>query len=839
MKKLFGWIAASSEKHPWYVLLTVLAITVFLVFGILQLETEFSQEGMLPEDAPSVIALERFQDEFGGLNSETVLIEADNVVTPEISMALLGLNKDTLAKEAGVDNDQILGVSTYLDSFKNQAETNGTGSFTDPSQFSGEGLVQGILGFLSDEQVASLVSGQIVKGEGGNYPATIVSITLNPDMSMSTMIDAADGFNAYFGKLLKGTGATFRMAGSTAMAHDSQKMMGGQTTLLFGLAFFFIMLILYLTLRRFSDVFLLLGVILLGIIWVLGLMGWIGIAYTMMSVSVLPLMLGINIAYVIHVISRYYEEREYGGNIYESINKAVRTVGVAVFLTATTTLFGFASFTITDLPPMRDYGFVCMFGIAFCFILSITLLPAAIVVRDKRKSPEALDAHLEKMKRLRRESRWGNAVDKGLTNLAVTAVHRFRIVFPVVILLIGFAVFCIFNVNTGADIRSMMPDDMDSVIAAEDVANYFGAQEQDIILITSENGDILTAKGVANIFALEDGIVSDPLNLPDAKDFFKRDSISSVADLIYSSWLTQSVMLSSGNGITEEAASQAVLTLTPEEKAAFISQLTDDGVDQVIAGLRSHDLFRSMVDSMVVFDENGKATSVVVAVFSETSESQANTSDKAKILIDASAGFSKTTGFEASATGLNVLIDDLLGNIVPTQLRTTALALVLCVLILMIIFRSVMYGMVTLIVVVFGITFEMIWLWALGWPLDIMTVTVTSIIIGAGIDFGIHITHRFREQREGQEDDLSTLEESIAFTVKHMGRSIVAGGITTIGVFAILGASTMEPMRHFGWTVSIGLFGALLAALLVLPSILVRLYRFRHRKPANSGNNNS
>ncbi|MBU4301429.1 MAG: MMPL family transporter, partial [Actinobacteria bacterium] len=141
----------------------------------------------------------------------------------------------------------------------------------------------------------------------------------------------------------------------------------------------------------------------------------------------------------------------------------------------------------------------------------------------------------------------------------------------------------------------------------------------------------------------------------------------------------------------------------------------------------------------------------------------------------------------------------------------------LCLTVLIIVFNSFKYGFATLIVVVCGIMVEIIMLYALNWPLDFMTVTISSMLIGIGVDFGIHVTYRFREelrQRAGN------VEESIKGAVLNIGRSLVAAAFTTCGVFAILGISRAIIMKRFGWTIAIGLMGALVGAVLILPSIL-------------------
>jgi len=126
-----------------------------------------------------------------------------------------------------------------------------------------------------------------------------------------------------------------------------------------------------------------------------------------------------------------------------------------VFLTAITTVFGFSSFMITDIPPMRDFGLLCMLGIAFSFLLSLTLLPAIIVLRDRRKKKEKLEDHLEKMRRRRRDARYGVFIDRGLVRVALVANHHHWPVAIITVALVAFSVFALFNVRTGADIRKM------------------------------------------------------------------------------------------------------------------------------------------------------------------------------------------------------------------------------------------------------------------------------------------------------------------------------------------------------------------------------------------------
>ncbi|MBU4174479.1 MAG: hydrophobe/amphiphile efflux-3 (HAE3) family transporter [Actinobacteria bacterium] len=769
--KLFALLARVSEKRPWLVVLGVVLITAFMFVGASRLTTEMSQEAMMPKGYESIEAWDAISDEFGGISFETVLVVADDVTVPRVARAMMDITPESL-ESAGVPEGSVISVESYLEPLKQQAEMTG-----EPVPTGNIQLGIAIEMFLSSEYAKEQIVGKsILKDE----KAALVNIQLKDDLSMNEEKEVANNLEEFIADRFIGTGAEAYVSGFASMQKDSDEFMMSETRILFSAAFLFIMLVLYLTFRRFSDIFLPLLVIIIAIQWIMGMMGWLGIAYTTMSVTIMPLMLGINIAYVIHLLNRYYEERETGNNPFESITISVKTVGVAVFLTAVTTMFGFASFLITDMPQMRDFGIVCMLGIAFSFILSVTLLPAIIVIRDRRKKSEKLDTHLEKMKKRRREARYGVLIDKTLVRSSMAAYHHHWIVTAGLFLVIAFAVFASFNLKTGADINAFFPDSLPSVKAENMTAEYFGGQQQDILLV---EGDILKPENLEALLSMEDSIANDPRNSNNGEKYVTRDSIMSIADLVKDS---------SGD----------VIPGSEEEVEAVLGELSNQ---MPLAGFITDD---------------GK--SAMVMLHSEMPDTEDELRVITNIYRDSALETAEEAGLTIRATGFTVLISDLMGNMLPTQFKTSALALLLCLAVLIIVFSSFKYGFVTLIVVVCGITVEIIMLYALNWPLDFMTVTISSMLIGLGIDFGIHVTFRFREELRQHDGDLG---ESIREAVLKVGRSLVAAAFTTCGVFAILGISSAIMMRRFGLTIAIGLLGALVGAVLVLPSLLAIISR--------------
>ncbi|MDY6796556.1 MAG: efflux RND transporter permease subunit [Actinomycetota bacterium] len=804
MKKIFGYLASISEKRPWLVVLAVTLITLFLAAGFPRITTELSQEAMMPEDYESVQALEEVGDRFGGISYENVLLVADDITSPEITEKLLELSSEMMAEE-GFEEGEILNVETYLDFLKTMPENLGLEiSFEDiPID---DAMLAQILDFYVDPDPSSTILGDFEALLGYEMPeemreqtmaifmdnservvggsinedrtAALISFQVSPDLSENEQVELAEKLDDFvadeFGDI---EGLETYIAGNASMQKDSKEFMQRETNKLMLIAFLFVMLILYLTFRRFSDIALPLLIIFVAIAWILGVMGWAGIAYTTMSIAVMPLMLGINIAYVIHVLSRYYEEREDGESVNLSATTSVKTVGVAVFLTAVTTMIGFSSFMITDMPPMRDFGLLCVLGIAFSFLLSLTLLPAIVVIRDRRKRKEKLEAHLDKMRARRRDAWYGRITDSALVRMALVSERHHWTVTVITLLLVGFAVFAIFNVKTGADVTKMFPEGMPSREASLLVTDYFGPQSSDVVLV---KGDVYEPENLELLLGMKDAIANDVRNQPDSEDYFSRDRIVSLADLV-----------KKANGGELPDSRQGV-----EETVALLGQQMD-------------------VNQLVKNDEG--ATYAMISLTSGYPDVEDEYRLKADIIRDHAAAVEEQSQMDLSSTGMTFLVADLLGNILPTQLKTSGLALLLCAFVLIVVFRSLAYGLAALVVVMCGVFVEIILLFALGWPLDIMTVMVSSLVIGAGIDFGIHITHRFREEWSHGE---TPLDESIKNTVLHVGRALLAAALTTCGVFAILGASGMTMMQRFGITTAVALLGALFGAVLVLPSLL-------------------
>jgi len=95
--------------------------------------------------------------------------------------------------------------------------------------------------------------------------------------------------------------------------------------------------------------------------------------------------------------------------------------------------------------------------------------------------------------------------------------------------------------------------------------------------------------------------------------------------------------------------------------------------------------------------------------------------------------------------------------------------------------------------------------------------TLAAVVIGIGVDYTIHVTHRFQEfRREGLDVDAA-----ISTTLGTTGSALLASAVTTFLGFAILTQSSLIPFQQLGWLTLVAIAGSALVSVLVLPSMLV------------------
>ena len=141
-------------------------------------------------------------------------------------------------------------------------------------------------------------------------------------------------------------------------------------------------LLLWLDFKSLRAAILALMPLAVGVIWMLGGMVLLGISMNFMNIFVTTMIIGIGVDYGLHMVHRYYEVRQTTvGEVYEGL----RRTGNAIVVAALSTMVGFGSMSLSHYPGLRTTGYVAILGAALTAVVAITLLPAYLSLRVRRR----------------------------------------------------------------------------------------------------------------------------------------------------------------------------------------------------------------------------------------------------------------------------------------------------------------------------------------------------------------------------------------------------------------------------------------------------------------------
>ena len=219
-------------------------------------------------------------------------------------------------------------------------------------------------------------------------------------------------------------------------------------------------------------------------------------------------------------------------------------------------------------------------------------------------------------------------------------------------------------------------------------------------------------------------------------------------------------------------------------------------------------------------DSNGEYKSSVIRVYLGPTRNYELDNEglefmRAELAADIPSTLSSDGGYTVSITGGHVLTSVTVNEIQATQISSTLLSLVLAAVVLIFIYRNVELGLIATLPTILATIWIMATMWKVGITLNVLTVMVTALTVGLGIDYAIHIVERYREEREHKSE-----RQAIESTIKLTGSAILISGLTTVCGFAVLFLSPMPLVRNFGIITAATIIYSVLIAIFVLPSLI-------------------
>ena len=202
-------------------------------------------------------------------------------------------------------------------------------------------------------------------GEIGHYIMVYPSVRLaDGRLSMQFAEDV--------GKIVTASGKTYYAASSSIVAAEMLRLMLEEAPWMIGLTFLSIILLMLIVFRSVRWALLALLPLIVGLLWMFGIMELLGLKLNFYNLVVLPAILGIGNDSGVHIVHRYREEGP------GSIMRVLRSTGEHVTMGALTTMIGFAGLLLSYHPGLRSIGELAVVGIGATLLAALLFLPALL-----------------------------------------------------------------------------------------------------------------------------------------------------------------------------------------------------------------------------------------------------------------------------------------------------------------------------------------------------------------------------------------------------------------------------------------------------------------------------
>ncbi len=526
---------------------------------------------------------------------------------------------------------------------------------------------------------------------------------------------------------------------------------------------------------------------------VLGLSGW---RVTVISSNFISLMLILTMSMNVHLIVRYRQlRRDFPQQTQKELvfNTTGRMVWPCLY-TALTTMIGFGSLIISDIKPVIDFGWMMSMGLGVIFLTSFLLFPAVLMLFDKKVSaPERAEAPFTAALARTTERHGGKVVLLALL-LAAGSVYG------ITRLKVENSFINYFSKSTEIYQGMKLIDEklggttpLDIVLRFDSAAEY--GEEED------GEGDEFS--DLDDLFA---GFETEPTDPADAWfTAYKVERIKAVHDY-----------LDSLPAVGKVQSLASVLRLAEElnKGDAF-----DTFELAVINKKMPVAIKRALIDPYISIEHDEARVSV--SILDSLPDLR-----REELLERIDRDLKQKLGLGADdfqISGMMVLYNNMLQSLFTSQIETLGVVMLGIALMLLLLFRSLTLAIIGVIpnILAAGIILGLMGIF--GIPLDMMTITIAAITIGIAVDNSIHYIYRFREEYANRGDYVKTLYYCHA----NIGRAVFYTAITIVIGFSILMLSNFIPTIYFGLLTALAMLLALLAALTLLPKLILLLKPFK------------
>ena len=529
-------------------------------------------------------------------------------------------------------------------------------------------------------------------------------------------------------------------------------------------------LIFFLFFRSFRATFISMFVVMIGVMWAFGILGLLRYEITLLSALIPPLIIVIGVPNCIFLINKYQQEVAKHGNMIKSLQRVIMKIGNATLMTNLTTASGFATLILTDSKVLKEFGIVASINIIAIFLLSLLIIPIAYSFMSQPSKKHL--KHLNSLY-LKRFVKWmEDRVKHNRINVYVISI------FSLVMGVIG-----IYQINISGSIIEDMPKKSEFF---KDIlffdAEFNGIVPIEIIVDSRRKGGATRLSTLKRIDKLEQYIEDIPeLSTP----------ISSVSGVKF---IKQAYYNGNPN----------YYKLPTSQENSFIASYLKNVED-------SKGLMQNYVDSTAQFNR--------VTTFMKDIPTDRIEKIEDDLLKEINRIFPPER-YHVKLTGKTLLYLKGTHYLIRNLIISLSLAILLIAVFMAYMFRSFKMIVISLIPNLLPLIITAGVMGFSGIPLKPSTILVFSIAFGISVDDTIHFLAKYRQELIANKWKIKT---SVYIALRETAVSMFYTSIVLFFGFAVFMSSNFGGTVALGGLVSVTLLFAMLANLILLPSLLISL----------------
>jgi len=517
-------------------------------------------------------------------------------------------------------------------------------------------------------------------------------------------------------------------------------------------------LILALIFKGVRWVLMPIGISITGALTMTGILAFLGWKVTVISSNFFSLLLVMTLSVTIHLVVRYRELAQNDPDLeyHQLIKNTLEQMLKPCLFTTLTTIAAFASLLISGIRPVIDFGWMMSIGVTIALVLSFLAFPIIMSFLPKAK--------VSKFK-----------TELGVTHGLAKFTERFgNHLLVVLVLFVGAA---------GIGISKLSVENR--------FIDYFKESteiNQGLTLIDEKLGGTIPLEIVFDDLA-EDYWYDEDLRIDVHKIHTYLDSLDETGKVLSIDTLMQ------------------ILTQANDGQAL-------NGFFLNIVRGQIPDSARAHVLDPYINEDNGQLRMVIR--IRETNKDL----KRGELINNIEQHISKEFGFREGSfhtTGMLVLYNNMLQSLFDSQIKTIAVVFVMIFIMFLFVFKSISLSILAIIPNTLPSLFILGIMGLMNIPLDLMTITISAIAIGIGVDNAIHYIHRFKAEFQKDGDYMATMYRSHG----SIGLAMFYTSITVTLGFLILALSNFIPSIYFGVFTAIAMLSALLANLTLLPKLIL------------------